>query len=155
VPACSSEPALLKRIPRRLRCSKVLRDLGLGGMALRTVDMTQPAGSLLGRLIPGRPNPVAQIMDPDHIQHTPRPVYADLSYAQGPRDLILWPRKYTAVPVLQSQAQGLSTPWLPTLPNRETTPDYRQYPWTTTRPVNCVSTCIMVAGSADIKYLKN
>ncbi len=98
-----AEPALWKRIPRAACAVAVLLAIWLGGMALRTVEWTQPAGEPLSVALIQADIPQSRKWDPDHIQHT-LSLYRDMSYAQGPVDLILWPE--TAVPVLQSQAQG-------------------------------------------------
>ncbi|WP_235906691.1 apolipoprotein N-acyltransferase [Pseudomonas saliphila] len=78
-----------------------LAAIWLGGWLLTAVDWTSPAGEPLTVALIQADIAQSRKWDPEHIDHT-LATYRDMSYAQGPVDLIVWPE--TAVPVLQSQA---------------------------------------------------
>jgi apolipoprotein N-acyltransferase len=79
----------------------VLAAIWLGGLALTWIDWTEPVGRPLSVALIQADIAQARKWDPEHIEHT-LSLYRDMSYAQGPVDLILWPE--TAIPVLQSRA---------------------------------------------------
>ena len=73
----------------------------LGGWLLTTVEWTSPIGAPLSVALIQADIAQSRKWDPAHIDHT-LATYRDMSYAQGPVDLIVWPE--TAIPALQSQA---------------------------------------------------
>jgi apolipoprotein N-acyltransferase len=83
----------------------LLLAIWLGGKALTGVEWTNPTGSPLSVALIQADIAQSRKWDPDHINQT-LTLYRDLSVAQGPVDLIVWPE--TAVPVLQSQARAFT-----------------------------------------------
>ena len=72
-----------------------------GGLLLQYVDWTRPVGKRLSVNLVQANIEQANKWDPAYITHTLE-LYRDLTYAQPPTDLVVWPE--TAVPVLQSQS---------------------------------------------------
>lgn len=147
-----AEPAVWKRLPQAACASALLLAIWLGGLGLRHIEWTQPAGDPLSVALIQADIPQSRKWDPDHIQHT-LSLYRDMSYAQGPVDLIVWPE--TAIPVLQTQAQGFADAMAANFAEQGTT-------LITGIPVDNYDTGelriyngIMVAGSAGNHYLKN
>ena len=77
--------------------------LWLGGLALSQIEWTRPAGDPLSVALIQADIPQARKWDPAHIDHS-LALYRDLSYAQRPVDILVWPE--TAVPLLESTARS-------------------------------------------------
>lgn len=96
-----TEVGLWKRLASALAAVGVIASVWLGGLLLQQINWTEPAGEPLSVALIQADIAQARKWDPEHIDHTLR-LYRDMSYAQGPVDLVVWPE--TAIPVLQSQA---------------------------------------------------
>ncbi|MEH6388201.1 MAG: apolipoprotein N-acyltransferase [Pseudomonas profundi] len=100
--ACLLSETRLWARPRQAMLGGIsLLAIWLGGWLLNAVEWTSPAGKPLSVALIQADIAQSRKWDPAHIDHT-LATYRDMSYAQGPVDLIVWPE--TAVPVLQSQA---------------------------------------------------
>jgi len=73
-----------------------------GGLLLSYIDWTQPTGKRLSVNLVQANIAQSNKWDPAYITRTLE-LYRDLTYAQPPTDLVVWPE--TAVPILQSQGQ--------------------------------------------------
>lgn len=89
------------RLRQRAAAAALIAAIWLGGLMLSTIEWTRPVGEPLSVALIQADIPQSRKWDPDHIEHT-LALYRDMSYSQGPVDLIVWPE--TAVPVLQSRA---------------------------------------------------
>lgn len=124
----------------------------LGGKALTSIDWTEPTGSPLSVALIQADIAQSRKWDPANIDRT-LTLYRDLSVAQGPVDLIVWPE--TAVPILQSQALAFTNGMAARLADQGTT-------LITGIPVDAyengelqIYNAIMVAGQKDEQYLKH
>ncbi len=147
-----SELRLWKRPSHAAAAVALLLAVWLGGKGLGAIEWTKPTGEPLSVALIQADIPQSRKWDPDHIQQT-LSLYRDLSYAQGPVDLILWPE--TAIPVLKTQAQGFADAMAANLAEQGTT-------LITGIPVDNYDTGelrifngIMVAGTEENQYLKN
>jgi len=95
------------RVWRGIRCAAttavLIATLWLGGLGLAQVEWTRPVGDPLSVALVQADIAQARKWDPAHIDHTLM-LYRDLSYAQAPTDILVWPE--TAVPLLESNARG-------------------------------------------------
>lgn len=147
-----SEFSIWKRLPHGAAAVALLLVIWLGGKGLGAIEWTQPAGEPLSVALIQADIAQSRKWDPEHIQQT-LGLYRDMSYAQGPVDLIIWPE--TAIPVLKSRAQGFADAIAANLADQGTT-------LITGIPVDNYDTGelrifngIMVAGSEKNQYLKN
>ncbi|WP_373185044.1 apolipoprotein N-acyltransferase [Halopseudomonas sp.] len=147
-----SEPRVWRRLRPAAGGLVLLLIIWAGGRALITLEWTQPTGSPLSVALIQADIPQSRKWDPAHIDHT-LTLYRDLSIAQGPVDLIVWPE--TAVPVLQSQARAFTDGMAKRLGEQGTT-------LITGIPVDeyengelQIYNAIMVAGKEDEQYLKH
>ncbi len=147
-----SEFALWQRLRPAAGGLALLLAIWLGGKALTSVDWTDPIGSPLSVALIQADIPQSRKWDPAHIDNT-LTLYRDLSVAQEPVDLIVWPE--TAVPVLQSQARAFTNGMAARLAEQGTT-------LVTGIPVDTydsgerqIYNAIMVAGQEDEQYLKH
>ncbi|WP_304640405.1 apolipoprotein N-acyltransferase [Pseudomonas sp.] len=95
------QPELWRGWRRALVPTVALIVIWVGGWLLGQIDWTQPTGRPLSVALIQADIAQARKWDPEHVEYT-LSLYRDMSYAQGPVDLILWPE--TAIPVLQSRA---------------------------------------------------
>lgn len=147
-----AEVRLWQRLPHAAGVAAVLLGIWFGGKALGAIEWTQPVGEPLSVALIQADIPQSRKWEPEHIQQT-LSLYRDMSYAQGAVDLIIWPE--TAIPVLQTQAQGFADAMAANLAEQGTT-------LITGIPVDNYDTGelrifngIMVAGSEQNQYLKN
>lgn len=147
-----SEAPIWRRMHSAAVASALLLGIWLGGNALTAVEWTRPTGSPLSVALIQADIAQSRKWDPAHIDHT-LTLYRDLSVAQGPVDLIVWPE--TAVPVLQSQARAFTDGMAARLAKQGTT-------LITGIPVDeyengdlRIYNAIMVAGKGDEQYLKH
>lgn len=147
-----SEPPAWRHLRPAAAAVAVLLVIWLGGKALTSVDWTEPTGSPLSVALIQADIAQSRKWDPANVDRT-LSLYRDLSIAQGPVDLIVWPE--TAVPVLQSQALAFTNGMAARLADQGTT-------LITGIPVDAyedgemqIYNAIMVAGQKDEQYLKH